>query len=1202
MKCNGKRYRMNGQSGIVTAMVAVMVVLGLVMVAGCGGGSGSIAGTGVNARTGSIRIAVAVPDTGTGRAAGKVPADTASFSITVTGSDLSAPIEVLVTNVSSGEPVTIANIPIGLKTITVNALCSEGSVLATRKQLVTIEEGVFKDVKMTLGYTITSEGVTPTSLSFDGGEPLVIKNSTNSTTTVYISGSNHESITLGAEGQLKCYLAATGSYTINAGDYSAAATQETATNSTLKAGISADTTYGEAPLSVYLYADHLSADGATGDVTYQWDLDGGSVVEDLSRAAGAGTTSLLEPYAYAQFTTPGEYNVKLEVTQDGHTVEDTILIIVVEATDTEQNATSEAITISQIVPASIEEGEGGSLEITGTGFATGTVVTIGAATVTATIDSATLIMAQVPATLTEGTYSVTVTDADGQSATLSDALTISAYASNCPPSGTYYYAGMGGDADNTYSEFGEFQVSGSNITGTTEGNVSVGTYDDTSYSGTLTQNSDGTYEITDGTDTNKVIVNNDCSILGVTTFAAGEWQGGIMVRKGSAASYANAVTTGEWFLNGIYYEAADNYRGVNGGPVTMDSGSGSGTLYSRDYDTAAEEIYTGDLGISYSVATDTGIITMTTSDSISYRGALSRDGNTIIFASLSSSEQGIIMMTKQPTSFSYANDVQGQWRGIMLGRTSSSGMGGTEAWLINSSTSYVTISSNNSSDGLDYTSYDMSPSELESSFSAGDGSGRMSQDGARLFVGGGLMFRVNTGATDTSDISFYFKTDQSSPIGQPPTADAGADQSVNTNETVTLDGTASSDPDGDTLHYHWAQTGGPTVTLSDNSAAQPSFTPTEAGTYVFALSVRDDSFATYEPDTVTITVAQPAFSSSCPPTGDYWFIGTGGDNQESMYSSTGSSSFSGLTMTANYLTGSSKGSSDTATSNEQTTVTLGSNGVYTAGTYTIIPNNDCSFLAVANQETGIWEAAFMAAKGTSAEYAAMDDSGIWYMTKIYYNGTSGIGIEAGTIVTNSGVITGTVYYNNSGTTTEQSRSASATYTFSNTDGSIHIYTDDATYSGGVSGNGNIIIAATSSGTEQGIYILTRQPSSFDAASLAGQWRGVVVNKFDSYDGEVGESGVIEATWDADNVIRSYSVMDSQYGASTYQQTENTVDYETALAVNNNGSMLADWDTGTYWRDFFGEGHDFWIHAETFEQSRAYIEILFKTDKSAPVTQ
>ena len=86
-------------------------------------------------------------------------------------------------------------------------------------------------------------------------------------------------------------------------------------------------------------------------------------------------------------------------------------------------------------------------------------------------------------------------------------------------------------------------------------------------------------------------------------------------------------------------------------------------------------------------------------------------------------------------------------------------------------------------------------------------------------------------------------------VNEPPTADAGADQTgayaVEEGSTVTLDGSGSSDPDDGMASYLWEQTGsGTTVTLSDPNAAQPTFvTPVvdiSAITLNFRLTVTDN--------------------------------------------------------------------------------------------------------------------------------------------------------------------------------------------------------------------------------------------------------------------------------------------------------------------------------------------------------------------------
>lgn len=94
----------------------------------------------------------------------------------------------------------------------------------------------------------------------------------------------------------------------------------------------------------------------------------------------------------------------------------------------------------------------------------------------------------------------------------------------------------------------------------------------------------------------------------------------------------------------------------------------------------------------------------------------------------------------------------------------------------------------------------------------------------------------------------------------PPLANAGADQTVYVAQAVTLDGSASTDPDGQSLRYTWSfvsRPAGSSAALSSSSTVRPVFTPDREGEYVVQLVV-NDGIVNSAADTVRISTQNSA--------------------------------------------------------------------------------------------------------------------------------------------------------------------------------------------------------------------------------------------------------------------------------------------------------------------------------------------------------
>jgi uncharacterized repeat protein (TIGR01451 family) len=138
------------------------------------------------------------------------------------------------------------------------------------------------------------------------------------------------------------------------------------------------------------------------------------------------------------------------------------------------------------------------------------------------------------------------------------------------------------------------------------------------------------------------------------------------------------------------------------------------------------------------------------------------------------------------------------------------------------------------------------------SWDFGDGNGGSGQFPSHTYGADGVYTAV---VTATNSINAVTATTTVTVIlNMPPVADAGPDQTVPVEELAQLDGSGSSDPEGQPLIYGWQQIGGPVVTLSDSGAVMPSFTaPAVPAVLTFSLTVTD-TYGAADSDQVVITV------------------------------------------------------------------------------------------------------------------------------------------------------------------------------------------------------------------------------------------------------------------------------------------------------------------------------------------------------------
>jgi hypothetical protein len=150
-----------------------------------------------------------------------------------------------------------------------------------------------------------------------------------------------------------------------------------------------------------------------------------------------------------------------------------------------------------------------------------------------------------------------------------------------------------------------------------------------------------------------------------------------------------------------------------------------------------------------------------------------------------------------------------------------------------------------------------------------------------------LLVDDGNGGTDNDSVDIAIQN-----VNEVPVANAGPDQSRNEFDLISLDGSGSSDTDGDMLTYSWVQINGSLVSLSDPSMSVPTFIAPQIGgnetlMLIFELHVSDGNATSA--DSITVMVSnvpgyQPTYAPAFMASNSYFDIGNSPSLQLPLFS------------------------------------------------------------------------------------------------------------------------------------------------------------------------------------------------------------------------------------------------------------------------------------------------------------------------------
>jgi fibro-slime domain-containing protein len=246
------------------------------------------------------------------------------------------------------------------------------------------------------------------------------------------------------------------------------------------------------------------------------------------------------------------------------------------------------------------------------------------------------------------------------------------------------------------------------------------------------------------------------------------------------------------------------------------------------------------------------------------------DSNKVVCTYTSSSSYSSYSYSSSYSSYSsyssessYSSSSSSSYIYVPVSSYSSSSASSYNSYSSEASSSYDSSSSSYNSSSSLYSS-SLSSSSLSSSSSSSYNSSNSSSLSSSYSSSNSSSSYSSSSSSSSSSLSSSSAYSSSSSVNARPVANAGLDQVGSIGARATLDGSGSTDADGDQLTYQWTVLDADGSVLTDATSVMAGLTPTQRVSYTVQLVVSDGKL-TSAPDTALVTVNNTAPVANAGP-------------------------------------------------------------------------------------------------------------------------------------------------------------------------------------------------------------------------------------------------------------------------------------------------------------------------------------------------